>query len=310
MEPGTESTQETTEPRPFAEVREGYEIRRLGPEHLEWVQAIVAYTMSFDSPLWAEAEYEGGAAKRAYDMFGAIKKSSRDAIDSGLSYGVFMQNWRGEEKLSWPWADLETDYPTATAEELRNGMQFSLISIAMSKASTVEEMMSTAKPTAAGMMPTGAKPADTKKGVKKWGDILPHQATISKKLKEQEDKLLKVKSPFGTRPAGPAVKRSGTHTRPDHDNKGLSKALAHHLMREMEHTEYRWIRIHTNGEHVNRVWERPPGKYRAHITGVFETANHSEPGPEPEEECNPFGAVDVTCERIWIDLKPESSLGG
>ncbi|KAK4236610.1 hypothetical protein C8A03DRAFT_35466 [Achaetomium macrosporum] len=106
-------------PRKLAQLPEGYEILPLEEKHLEWVQAIMAHTMSFDSPLESKVPYPEGPTQRAYDMFHAAKRMSRGHIRSGLSYGVFMKSFTGSGRVDW-----DFNNPSATREELLQQMDF------------------------------------------------------------------------------------------------------------------------------------------------------------------------------------------
>ncbi|KAL2194767.1 hypothetical protein P885DRAFT_71172 [Corynascus similis CBS 632.67] len=261
---------------------EGYEIRRLEREHLPWVQAIVGHTMSFDSPIWSKVFYEAGPTQRAYDMYHAIAASALQSIDFGLSYGVFLTNHScripGEKgRLEWNFGDA-----TATREQLLGQMDFPLVSIALSKDA------------AAPKPPTAA-------GVRSWGDIVDGHNDISAGLKAGDARDQQIWVPERE---GEVVRRSGTHTRGDHAGRGLARALAHRVMREVrddERRKFRAILIHTGAEAVNRLWLHPPAPFHAELVSNFDTACFSKARDETGEVVyNPFGTAKVECKRIWI----------
>lgn len=263
----------------FARLPDGYEIRQLTREHLKWVRAIVGHTMSFDSPLWRDAPYEGGATQRAYDMYHAMKPSSKQCIDSGLSYGVFIKDWtKSEAKLRWNVED-----PSCTRDDLLKQMDFPLVSVAMSKDLTADKL-------------------GPRKKFKSWAEIVPPHGTISRELKRKDESRQNREVKHQTPQAGDVVRRSGTHTHGDHAGKGLARALAHFVMDRMAEKGYGKILIHTGDAHVHKVWANPPAPHTAVVGAVFETANHVEAGPETEGKHNPFGRADVTCSRIWVLL--------
>ncbi len=262
----------------FSRLPEGYEIRQLTREHLKWVRAIVGHTMSFDSPIWRDAPYEGGPTQRAYDMYRAMKPSSKQCIDSGLSYGVFIKSWKGEARLRWNIKD-----PSCTREELLKQMDFPLVSVAMSKDFTAEKL-------------------GPRRKFKSWAEIVPPHGTISRELKRRDES--KQNGDIKRQPpgAGDVVRRSGTHTHGDYAGRGLARALAHFVMDRMAERGFSKILIHTGDPHVHKVWANPPAPHAAVVGAVFNTANHVEAGPETEEKRNPFGRADVTCSRIWVLL--------
>ena len=293
-----QSSGDSEAPFPLSGELKNYEIRQLEPDHVEWVQAIVGYTMSYKSPIWEDVRYDRGddrgKTQRAYDMFHAIRDSSLQAINSGLSYGVFDKTWKGEYGVTWDFTK-----PNATEEQLLEGMQFPLVSIAMSKTSTAEQLLANYKKEA------GNNTEAVKGAAPSWKDILPLQAIMSKDLKDQEAKLLKTGF-FDELPTGDAVRRSGTHTwGAEHTGKGLSRALAHYMMDKAKAKGIKWIMIHTGSDAINKVWENPPEGYKHHVTGEFNTANHREVNTDTEQMHNPFGAAEVICKRIWVDLQPK-----
>ncbi|EAQ93766.1 predicted protein [Chaetomium globosum CBS 148.51] len=258
----------------------GYEIRKLNNEHLSWVQAIVAHTMSFDSAVWSKVDYPGGATQRAYDMYHAIRQSSLQSIQSGLSYGVFCTEYKCrtpglEGTLDWDFNDLSAD-----DDDLLEQMDFPLVSIAMSKDAAED------------------KPVP-ETGVKPWSEIVPGHAIISNSLKAGDNRPQSVWSPEHM---GEVVRRSGTHTRGDHAGKGLSKVLAHHIMREIRDHEqgYKAILIHTGGEAVDKVWLRPPAPFKSEEICPFSTSGYHRKDDHSDTSYNPFGSAKVVSRRIWV----------
>lgn len=258
----------------------GYEFRELKPEHITWVQAIVAHTMSFDSPIWSKVDYPDGATQRAYDMYHAMRASSLQSIESSLSYGVF---WT-EHKCKTPDTEgsLEWDFNDRSADraKLLEQMDFPLVSIAMSKDAAE----------------TKAVPET---GVKLWNEIVDGHTDISNNLKTGDDRP---KSIWAPKHKGEVVRRSGTHTRGDHAGKGLSKILAHHVMREIRKHErgYRAILIHTGGEAVDKVWLRPPAPFKSEEISTFSTSGYHKKSGHRGTPYNPFGSALMVSRRIWV----------
>ncbi|KAK4040950.1 hypothetical protein C8A01DRAFT_35006 [Parachaetomium inaequale] len=265
-------------PTTAAQLPDGYEIRQLQREHLPWVQAIVAHTMSFDSPILSKVAYEGGPAQRAYDMHDSIRPSSLQSIESGLSYGVFWKHHKCktpgvEGELKWDFNDA-----SASREKLLEQMDFPLVSIAMSKDAAA---------------PKSALPV----GIKSWGEIVDGHKDISPGLRAGDGRPMSVWAPEAE---GEVVRRSGTHTRGDHAGRGLSKALAHYVMREIAERGYRAILIHTAGDAVDRVWLNPPAPFRGEEISSFTTAGFVKEKQETGKMYSPFGDAEVDCKRIWV----------
>lgn len=258
----------------IAELHPVYEIRQLQPEHLTWVQAIVAHSMAFDSPIWSLV-HPGRQTQRAYDMFKAIEPSSQHCIHSNLSYGVFIKNWTPSRPDSGPNGHLHWDFNdlSGTREDLLNQMDFPLVSIAMSQDGAVSK-------------------SPPPKGHISWNQVVPHHDSIRLGLKYGDDSWT-TRERKGDTYKGRVVKRSGTHTRGDHVGKGLAKTLAHHVMRTLAEKGFQHILIHTGSDAVNKVWEHPPEPYRAEVVSVYDTAEHPDP----------FGGVAVMCKRIWVTLQ-------
>ena len=262
---------------------DGYEIRQLELKHITWVQAIIAHTMSFDSPLWAGPDYVGDKTKRAYDMFAAIEPSAKEGIKSGLSYGVFQKNWKSRldgtkegGEVRWDPKDL-----SATEKDLLKQMDFPLVSVAITKRRRRE----------------GEPKPQPPEGVTPWSDIVPLFATISGAFRTQEAKSA---PPF----ASPEriAQRSGTHTRSDFKKQRLMRALAHYVMDQLAR-EFDMVVIQSTSDSVTEVWEKPPLGYKATVTGVFDTAMYLVVGKDGKPY-NPFGDAKVVCKKIWVDLKP------
>lgn len=264
-------------PSNFTQVRAGYEIRQLKKEHLDWVAAIVGHTMSFDSPIWSKT-YPDGQTERAYKLAAAIKPSSRNCIESGLSYGVFKSDWAPRYPDTNPWGELRWDTKdlSATREQLLDQMDFPLVSIAMSK-----DM-------------AAPNPAVSKDHIP-WANELEGHSLIRDTLK-QGDTSGREKAVKNNGVEGVSVRRSGTHTRGDYSRKGFSKALAHDVMKRMAEKGYREILIHTGSPHVNNVWEHPPAPYTCVVASTFNTTTRQDK----------FGSAKVNCLRIWVTLVEET----
>jgi hypothetical protein len=289
----------------FVQVPDGYEIRPLKLRHLRWAAAIVAQTMAFDSPIFTKM-FPSDQAQLDYDIYHAIKPSSKHCIKSGHSLGVFVKDWKprypeseergteegdtentdtdnedtdkGSEKgaaLCWNFAD-----PSATREELLDQMDFPLVAIAMHKDAAVP-------------MP---KHPD---GHKSYGEVMGEaHLTVNKVLQHLDEP--QQGDPTTPILKGQVLKNSGRHTRRDHGRKGLSRALAHGAMKTMADKGYRRIVIQTMNEAVNRVWENPPAPWKAIMRSAFKTTAERDPRTGEEIDSGVFNGADVVCKRIWV----------
>lgn len=288
---------------------DGYYICQLRPEHLPWVQAIVAHTMSFDSPVWSRVDYpDGGPTQRAYDMYHAMETSSLRSIKSGLSYGVFWAGHRPKSSSEIPdhaksvntdtdnssISTLHWDFtnPHATRAQLLEQMDFPLVSIAMSKdaaesSTTLNPLLHSTSPSSSSATTTNHKP---------WAAIVDGHRDISDTLKALDPRAPSLYSPTVK---GLVARRSGTHTRGDHANRGLAKALAHFIMRKvLRELGYQAILIHAGGEGLNRVWlNPPPGEgFHAEEVSKFDTKGYVRDGDGKKV----FGDAEVVSKRIWV----------
>lgn len=261
-----------------APLREGYEIRQLTVEHLEWVKAIVGHTMSFDSPIWSK-RYPNDQAGRAYKMAEAIGPSSLSCIESGLSYGVFIRGWTPRYPDTKPGGELRwnTRDLAASREKLLEQMDFPLVSIAMSK--------DWASPKS-----TGSAEAQLS-----WADVVEGHALLADTLKARDQSGKVWSPPKDPKYLGKVLKRSGTHTRGDHISKGLAKALAHFVMRDAAAKGFQGILIHTGSVGVHGIWENPPAPFKAHVVSEYNTGNPP----------LAFENASVLCKRIWVELREE-----
>ncbi|KAK4143932.1 uncharacterized protein C8A04DRAFT_11935 [Dichotomopilus funicola] len=263
---------------------DGYYIAQLRAEHLPWVQAIVAHTMSFDSPVWSRVDYpDGGPTQRAYDMYHAMETSSLQSIKSELSYGVF---WAGHRPNSTGTLHWDFTNPHATRAQLLEQMDFPLVSIAMSK-DVAESSSTTVNPLPSSTTITTHKP---------WAAIVDGHRDISDTLKALDPRRPSLYSPTAK---GLVARRSGTHTRGDHANRGLAKALAHFIMhRVLCELGYQAILIHAGGEGLNRVWLNPPAGegFRAEEVSKFDTKGYV----READGKRVFGDAEVVSKRIWV----------
>ncbi|OQE31241.1 hypothetical protein PENSTE_c001G08995 [Penicillium steckii] len=257
-----------------------YEIRSLGPEHLDWVGAICAHTNMFHSPVWPIL-YPENKTQRAYKMFQTGEYMMRHQIDSGLSLGIFDKEYQFKRpeseatggKLYW---NLEnTD---ATENELEDQMDFPLVSVAMAY--------------------DGINPLDMEK-MKPLIATVPLFATAYKALNEQDKR-----DPASWKPTGPmqVLMRNATSTRGTHEGHGLMRCLAEEMMRRSAAQGFRGIQIETGSEAVLKVWSTPPAPFKENVIGKVHTTTYSEQN-ESGETIYPFRPADLNLGKVYVDLQ-------
>ncbi|KAK4096862.1 hypothetical protein N658DRAFT_562172 [Parathielavia hyrcaniae] len=271
-----------------AQLPDGYETRRLEPQHLEWVTAMIGHTLSFDS-LWAmevpgartSEEAEQIKTKRVYELAESNIPSAMHCIASGLSYGVFIKGWTPRRKDTKPGGQLhwDTNDTSASREELLEQMDFALVAVALTQ--------------------DAAKPkTPPPEGHKRMDQILPLLLAIRDGIARNElegSKGIAWKPPQGKAGKGKVAKRSGTCTRGDFAGRGLSKALLHHVMRALAEAGYQGIDMQASHRAVEKVCLSPPLPFRAYVLSRCST--RFDLG---------FETADVNCVRIWIVLREKT----
>lgn len=277
----TNSTAATTGTAPQAyEVLPGFEIRQLGPEHLEITKAVMAHSMIFESPIWSKVIPQGDLTKHIYQLFNMTDTWAMHGLKSGYSYGVFDKNYvfkRPESaatngKLHWDQNNL-----SATKEELLEQMDFPLASVALAY-----DGINVIDP--AELVP-----------MVQW---LPGVPGIMKLLEERD-----TRDPASWKPTAPgqAMFRNATQTRSDYQGRGLMKALAHFLMRQAKEEGFRAIKIECFNEILPRVWCKPPAPFK----GTLVSEAHSSEVEDVDENGQtiyPIRAASQKVSRIYVEL--------
>ncbi|KAF7587964.1 hypothetical protein BBP40_006472 [Aspergillus hancockii] len=252
-----------------------FEIRKLGPEHQDWANAIVIHSNVFCSPVWPKI-YPENKTKRLYDSFTASDYLISHQIASGLSYGIFdleyMYKYPGSAatngKLHWDFSD-----ESATKEQLVEQMDFPLVSVAMSY--------------------NGANPLDMER-LKPLFASLPLFPVIIQRLIERDSRG-EVKDHEGV------LMRNGTSTRADYEGFGLMKKMAHWLMGEAARMGFKGIEIPCFHDAVIGVWENPPAPFRAEIVAVTNFKDEEVVGEDGKIE-KPYTHVDQRAAKIYVTL--------
>ncbi|KAH8674158.1 hypothetical protein BX600DRAFT_457126 [Xylariales sp. PMI_506] len=257
-----------------------YQIRKLGPEHSEWVCAIIAHCNVFSSPLWT-ARYTEGLTARCYETNEKSKYLVDHQINSGLSFGIFdleYQFRRPEStvtggKLYWNEGDLDAD-----SDKLLEQMDFPLLSVALAYDS--HNSLDREK-----MAPRIA--------------MQPEALIIYKRFTELDQR-----DPASWQADGPGqvLFRNATATKVGEEGKGFMKALAYHLMRESAKEGFRAIAIDCAHAAVAKVWSNPPAPFKADVVTQFNTFD-LEVINEAGEKTYPLRPANVDITKILLHLK-------
>lgn len=257
-----------------------YEIRALGPEHVDWACAIFALTTLFDSPLWP-AVYPTGRTARLRDVMRGARYLVQHQVDSGYSLGVFDKDFRfkrdGSEaaggKLYWDDNDTEAD-----AGELLEQMDFPLVSIALAY--------------------DGAHPLD-KAQMQGLIEALPLVGTFYAALERLDPRP---RDSWAAKRPGELLLRNATNTRGDYAGKGLMKKMAQFMMHQAAERGFRGIQIETASDAVERVWANPPPNYSAVVVSAFHTRTLEETD-DKGDKVYPFRPAEQRATKIYCSLR-------
>lgn len=224
-----------------------YEIRQLTPEHEEWVRAIVIHSNFFHSPTWPLI-YPENKTQRAYAGMEAAKYLVNHQIESGMSFGIFDKEYKFKRpesaatggKLYW---NLENK--DATGEELLEGMDFPLASVALAY--------------------DGINHIDISR-IMPMIELLPLFGKMYEVLAERDQR-----DPASWEPKGPGevLMRNATSTRLDYEGQKLMGKLARFLMRTAAAKGYRSINIETVHDAVYHVWMNPPAPFNGELISLI-----------------------------------------
>ncbi|KAK8106448.1 hypothetical protein PG999_009807 [Apiospora kogelbergensis] len=260
-----------------------YEIRPLGPEHVEWAKAIVTHSNAFGSPVWS-ALYPGAAATRVgYRVFAAMDHMVEHQIASGHSLGLFdaqYQYKRAESaaaggRLWWDMADLEAD-----GDALLRQMDFPLLSVALAYDGFVPFDAARIEPVA--------------KALRGFGE--------SMRALEARDG----RDPASWKPKGPGqlLLRNATATKLDEAGKGLMKHLAHRMMRQAAEDGFRGIQIEAYHDAVRAVWANPPAPFKGEVVSSINAWTWGEED-ESGELVYLLRPSKQDCSKIYVTLKEQ-----
>lgn len=254
-----------------------YEIRTLGPEHLDWATAIVMHSTAFASPVWSKI-YSEDKTGLCYNLFkdGAYPMSHQ--INSGLSLGIFDTEYtfkRAESaatggKLYWDLDDGAADETT-----LLEQMDFPLVSVALAYDSFY--------------------PIDTTR-LASLASVMPLLAERNRILTARETR--DPKETWQATGPGEVLFRNSTATKGGEEGKGFMGTLARYMMRKAAAEGFRGILIQCLHDSVCRVWKNPPEPFSGEVLASFHCGED-----EDEEVRRKFQGSVQEVAKVFVTLK-------
>ncbi|KLJ11806.1 hypothetical protein EMPG_13045 [Blastomyces silverae] len=262
-----------------------FEIRPLGPEHIEWARAIHCHSNTFLSPIWPNL-YPEFSALFIYDFFLIFDHLIAHQIESGLSYGIFDTEYKFKNpesaktggKLYWQKPTTDAEREATTRASLLEQMDFPLVSIALSY--------------------DPFYPLDMEKMIEIFA-VTPLLPFILGQMDSRDTKNPEARTPSGP---GQIVQRNATATREDYNGMGLMKILAHWLMHELAGKGYKGIKIESLSDAVFHVWTNPPQPYKAESLCQINLKDFAGEVELPGEKVI-FHYVDQKVAKIYVALK-------
>lgn len=257
-----------------------YEVRTLGPEHVEWACAILTHSNVYYSAIFAKLQPDN-QTRQCYAVFKALNHLIQHQIDSGHSLGVFDNDYQLKRtesiatsgKLHWDDSDEGAD-----SDKLLEQMDFPLVSVALAydgfngfDMSQMESLM-TCWPS--------------------FGTI--HHGLVS----------LDQRDPASWQPnsLGEVLFRAGTSTRHEYERNGIMKLTAQYMMRVAAEKGYRGIQIETVSDPVYNAWINPPAPFRSELASVLHTSTYEVENEKNEKE-RPLAAANQEVAKIYCHLK-------
>jgi len=255
-----------------------YEIRPLTSAHKDWAAAIIAHSQIFFSPLWLYI-YPHSKTQRSYSFLLAADYLVKHQIDSGLSYGIFDNQYKFRSleaeqaggKLRWDLENLE-----ASEADLLEQMDFPLVSVAMSYDSI--------------------NPLDASK-MGPLIEVLPTFATVYHVLAVGDKRD---PASWTAIAPGEVLFRNATSTRREYEGQGLMKKLAWFLLREAKAKGFRGVQIESGSDAVAHVWENPPDGFQGEVISELNSETYEmEVGGKVVKPMEPSKQM---CKKIYVTL--------
>ncbi|PGH34325.1 hypothetical protein GX50_02808 [[Emmonsia] crescens] len=262
-----------------------FEIRRLGPEHIEWAKAVHAHSNAFLSPIWTKANV-GLLSWHLHEFFPGFDHVVRHQIESGMSFGIFDTEYKFKNpesaktggKLYWETPTTDADRERTTRESLLEQMDFPLVSIALHFDLFYPLDMEKMKPTFS---------------------IPPTAPFIDSKIDELDTRDRALAVPSGP---GQILQANSTATRDDYTRLGLMRNLADWVTHEAASKGYKSIQLDSFSDAVFRVSTNPPLPYKAEVVCQVNLKEY-EGLVEFYGEKFTFGCVDQVVARICVALE-------
>lgn len=260
-----------------------FEIRRLEPKHVLWANAIVMHSNAFASPVWPVIypNKNNSLTTLLYKAFtGGNEYLMEHQVASGFSFGVFDTEYvyRREEskatqgKLYW-----DVNDPSATRESLLEGMDFPLVSVAMSF--DIVDRLDYAR--MAGII-----------------EALPLFGVVMGMFNEADPRGSL--DEWGPKEHGMVLQRNATATREDYMKHGIMKKMAYWLMREAERCGWKGMMIDCFHGAVIKTWMNPPAPFTARNVGEVNVKDLEE---EIDGKVVKYEHVDQRLVRVFVTLK-------
>ncbi|KAK3349255.1 hypothetical protein B0T25DRAFT_547543 [Lasiosphaeria hispida] len=255
-----------------------YEIHTLGPEHVDWANAIVMHSTLFASPVWTNIYPEESVrTEKCYTMFKLATYMINHQITSGLSLGIFDKEYTFKYpesaatggKLYWDLDDKSADSAKLVAQ-----MDFPLVSVALAYDSITPFDAAQVAPMLA---------------------MFPLLGVRNRVLQERD-----ARDPRTWQAAGPrqVLARNGSATKVGEGGRGLMKILARHMMRKAADEGFRGIQIVCLHDAVNHVWAHPPEPFKGEVVARFNCAED-----EDEEVRRSFQGSTQDITKVYVTLK-------
>ena len=253
-----------------------FEIRQLGPEHLEWTCALMAHSHMFCGPVFSPIYPPDQRTERAYDVFKALLPMTEPRLTTGLSYGVFDKEYTFKRKpgggLYWDMNDL-----AATSEQLLEQMDFPLVSVVQRYDASSTLDMGRLEP------------------------LLKVYPLLGQAVKRQKE--LTTDDPSTGIGPGKIIKWGGTATRADFMGFGIMKKLTHALMSNAADLGFEGIMIHAVHDAVIHVWMNPPEpSFKSKMLSSFRI-NEMEEEEENGKKVIPYPDMEQLSALIYVSLK-------
>jgi hypothetical protein len=234
-----------------------YEIRRLEPQHEEWVSALTAHANIYQG--WFGDLYDGQRAKIALRFGRNFLGNYRRTLKGGLAYGIFDKEYQFKRPESTTtggalyWSEFDENDPNLELDgrkKLSDAMDFPLVSHAMAYDASDPECARVLFQSLGEEFPDmvyvfGAKPPG-----------MPEHNNNEKPKR------------------GEVIGRNGTATADGYTGKGLMKALAHFMMHEANANGYKKISIDNTSVAVHHVYSNPPAPYSANVLIEYHAQDH------------------------------------